>query len=129
MFQMDEVTKHIPQDDGKDIWQNGRTGEMANFAMFKVHHNRDALGRIHYQMEQAGVGVAANPFTGLVERSTFILAPPMGSRPKTSEPSANVSVWQPRPQARFKWPVAAAVFLSLAFWAGVIYWLWGMLCR
>lgn len=129
MFQIDEVTQHIPQDDGKDIWQNGRTGELANFALFKVHHTRDALGQVHYRMDQAGVGVATNPFTGLVERNIFILAPPMGSRPKTSDPAGDVPGWQPKPQARFKWPIAVAISLSFAFWAGVIYWLWGLICR
>lgn len=129
MFQMDEITQQVPQDDGKDMWQNGRTGEMANFVMFKVHHTRDALGRVRYEIEQQGVGIAPNPFTGLVERSTFILSPPMGSRPKSGEVADGVLVWQPKPQPRFKWPIVVSILLSMAFWVLVIHWLWGMLCR
>lgn len=129
MFQMDDMAQRVPQDNGADVWQNGRTGEMANFAVFKVHHRRDALGRVHYQMEREGAAVAPNPFTGQVERYTFILSPPMGSRPKSGTTAGDVPGWQPKPPARFRWPVLVAVFLSLAFWALVIYWLWGVLCR
>ncbi|MCC6602098.1 MAG: hypothetical protein IT327_02750 [Anaerolineae bacterium] len=131
MFQMDESAIQIPQESGADVWQNGRTGEMANFAVFKVYHTQDGSGRIHYQMEREGVAIAPNPFTGRVEKYTFILSPPMGSRPKSAKPAGDMPNFGPKPQYAFweDWGVILGFVGGLLFWVATIYWLWRLVCR
>lgn len=131
MFQMDEVAVQVPQESGADVWQNGRTGEMANFAVFQVHHERDGLGRIHYQMEREGAAVAQHPFTGETESYTFVLAPPLGSRPKRHEEDGEVLIFLDKPQYAFweNWAIILGMLGGLLFWVGVIWGFWRLVCR
>lgn len=130
MYRHDEVAIQVPQDDGSDVWQNGRTGEVTDFVVFKVAHHKDASGTVRYKIAEVGVGMLKNPFTGEKEQVTVVLSRPDSLfRPKPPASPYPPVISHPKPMVRFKWPVLVAVFLSLAFWALVIYWLWGVLCR
>lgn len=131
MFQMDESAFQVPQESGADVWKNGRTGEMANFAVFKVNHVRDAFGRIQYTMENEGAAIAQHPFTGQTEEYKFVLTPPLGSRPKGDNPDDDSFIFRPKPQYAFweDWGIILGMIGGVLFWAAVIWGFWRLVCR
>lgn len=127
MFLPDEQAIQIPQESGADVWRNGRTGEMANFAVFKVDHHKDSAGTVHYSLDAEGEGIVPHPFTNEVQRLTFILQPPPDHLLRASLPYVPESTMvRHRPKPRVKpvhqWPLIVATLLGIGFWV-IFFWL------